>query len=145
MTRGRKSGTSLTVVPVIPGSGRPPPPRGLDREERRLWTGIVDSLPSHWLDQAGQLILRRVVSLSASLERWEVQLRELRAGDAAGSDEAIKLAVQHGNTAKVVTYLLGQLRATPRSRDRARAAGSKVAETPRVRPWEIRSHGPDSA
>jgi hypothetical protein len=139
MARGRKSGTSLTVVPVIPGSGRPPPPRGLDREERRLWTGVVDSLPSHWLDSAGQLILRRVVSLSASLERWEAQLRELRAGDAAGSDEAIKLAVQHGNAAKTVAYLLGQLRATPRSRDRARAAGSKIAEAPKVRPWEIRS------
>jgi hypothetical protein len=141
MSRGRKSGTSLTVVPVIPGSGRPPPPRGLDREERRLWTGIAGSLPAHWLDSAGQLILRRIVSLSVTLEQWEARLRELRTGGAAGGEETIKLTVQHRNAARAVAYLLGQLRATPRSRDRARAAGSKIAETPKIRPWEIRSSG----
>jgi hypothetical protein len=142
MARGRKSGTSLTVVPVIPGSGRPPPPRGLDKLERRIWKSVVDALPAYWLDSAGQLLLRRAVCLTASLERWETQLRELGARGAAGGEEVIKLATMYGNTAKTVAYLLGQLRATPRSRDRSRAAASKISEAPRARPWEIKSREP---
>jgi hypothetical protein len=139
--RGRKSESSLTVVPLVPGTGRPPPPRGLDKLERRVWKSVVDALPAHWLDSAGSQVLRRAVCLAASCERWEAQLREFRARDADQTEGAIKLATMHGNTAKTVAYLLGQLRATPRSRDRSRAAGSKVAEAPRVRPWEIKSHG----
>jgi hypothetical protein len=117
------------------------PPRGLDKLERRIWQSVIASLPAYWVDAAAEQILRRAVCLAASLERWEVQLRELRARDAAG-DEAIKLATMHGNTSKVLSSLLAQLRATPRSRDRSRAAGSKIAEAPRARPWEIRSRDP---
>jgi hypothetical protein len=141
---GRKSEASLTVVPVIPGTGRPSPPRGLDQQERRIWKSVVASLPAHWIDPAGQLILRRAVGLAAGLERWEVQLRECRARGAGSSDEAVKLTTAHGNAAKTIAYLLGQLRATPRSRMVPRTARSKVEETPRVRPWEIRSRD-DSA
>jgi hypothetical protein len=140
--RGRKSESSLTVVPVIPGAGRPAPPRGLDQQERRIWKSVVDALPAHWIDSAGQLVLRRVICLAASLACWEVRLRELRAQNAAGSEEAIKLAGQHANTAKTVTYLLGQLRATPRSRMVSRDARAKVEEAPKVRPWEIRGREP---
>jgi hypothetical protein len=137
--RGRKSEASLTVVPLVPGTGRPAPPRGLDQRERQTWRAVVDALPAHWIDPAGQLILRRVICLAASLACWEAQLRELRAAGAAGSEEAIKLAGQHANIAKMVTYLLGQLRATPRSRIISRNAGVKIEEAPRARPWEIKA------
>jgi hypothetical protein len=83
-----------------------------------------------------------VICLAASLACWEVELRELRARGAAGGEEATRLAAMHGNTAKVVTYLLGQLRATPKSRVISRNAGVKVEEAPRARPWEIRSRDP---
>jgi hypothetical protein len=139
MARGRKSASSLTVVPVLPGAGRPPPPRGLDKDEKRIWRSIIDALPAHWIDSSAQQVLRRVVCLTASLEQWEVQLRELRAAGAAGGEEAIKLATLHGNTAKVVTYLLGTLRATPKSRVISRNAGVKVEEAPKLRPWEIKA------
>jgi hypothetical protein len=137
--RGRKSESSLTVVPLIPGTGRPSPPRGLDQAERRIWKAIVDALPAYWIDPAGQLVLRRVICLTASLACWEVQLRELRARGAADSEEATKLVAAHGNTAKVVTYLLGQLRATPKARVISRNAGVKIEEVPRARPWEIKA------
>jgi hypothetical protein len=137
--RGRKSESSLTVVPVIPGAGRPAPPRGLDQQERRIWRAVVDALPAHWIDPAGQLILRRVICLGASLACWEVQLRELRAAGAAGGEEATKLAGMHAATAKTVAYLLGQLRATPRSRMVSRDARAKIEEAPRARPWEIKA------
>jgi hypothetical protein len=139
MARGRKSASSLTVVPVLPGAGRPPPPRGLDKDEKRIWKSIVDALPAYWIDSSAQQILRRMVCLTVNLERWEGQLRELRAAGAAGGEEVIKLAILHGNTAKVVTYLLGQLRATPKSRVISRNAGVKVEEAPRARPWEIKA------
>lgn len=142
----RKSKTSLTVVPMVPGTGRPPPPREFDDQERRVWQDIIAALPSHWIDLAGEQVLRRAVCLAANLEKWETRLRELRAGGADQTDEAVKLAIMHGNTAKVVTYLLAQLRATPRSRGVPRAAASKIGETPKIRPWEIRgSHGSDPA
>ena len=40
MARGRKSeASSLTVVPMVPGQGRPKPPAGLDKLERRILEG----------------------------------------------------------------------------------------------------------
>jgi hypothetical protein len=146
MARGRKSSeSSLTVVPVVPGSGRPPPPRGCDQVEKRIWKQVVDSLPGHWVDQAGQVVLRRAVALAAIAERQEARLRELRAENADGGEEATKLAVAHGNTAKMIAHLLGVLRATPRTRDRSRMAGSKIAEAPTKRPWEIQGRSDESA
>jgi hypothetical protein len=91
----RRSSSSLSVVPVIPGSGRPLPPRGLDQAERRLWKSVVAALPAHWVDSVGQQVLRRAVSLMATLERWEIQLREYRARGTAGDAEAVKLAWRH--------------------------------------------------
>jgi hypothetical protein len=140
MARGRKSeASSLTVVPEIPGQGRPKPPAGLDKLERRIWKAVVDALPAHWLDPAGQLVLRRLVAQAAIAERREARLRELRALDADGGEDAIELATMHATTAKSIAYLLGQLRATPRSRVVSRDAGPKVEQTPRFKPWEIKA------
>jgi hypothetical protein len=139
MARGRKSEASLTVIPVVPGQGRPEPPESLDTLERRIWRDVVAALPAHWLDPAGQLILRRLVCQAAICERREARLRELRALDADGGEDAVELATLHATTAKTVAYLLGQLRATPRSRVVSRDAGPQVEQTPKFRPWEIRS------
>ena len=50
-----------------------------------------------------------------------------------------ELAAMHGVSSKTVAYLLGQLRATPRSRIVSRAAGPQFEQTPRWRPWEIKA------
>ena len=113
----------------------------LDSIEQRIWREVVDALPGHWLDFAGQLVLRRLVAQAAVSERQEVRLRQLRAQDQDGGEEAGTLAAQHGVLAKNIAYLLTQLRATPRSQLRSRAAGSKVAQAPGWRPWEIRGRG----
>jgi hypothetical protein len=139
MPRGRKSEASLTVVPMIPGQGRPRPPVRLDKLERRIWNAVVAALPAHWIDPAGQLVLRRLVCLAAIAERQERRLRELRASDADDSEDAAALAAMHAATAKTVAYLLGQLRATPKSRVVSRAAGPEVEQTPKSRPWEIKA------
>src|SRR6516225_9042817 len=129
----RKSAASLAVVPRVPGRGRPEPPADLDSIEQRIWREVVDALPGHWLDSAGQLVLRRLVAQAAVSERQEARLRQLRAHDQDGGEEAGTLAAQHGVLAKNVAYLLTQLRAT--------AAGSKVEQAPGWRPWEIRGRG----
>ena len=138
MARGRKSEASLTVVPLLPGQGRPPAPRDLDRRERRVWRAVVGALPAHWLDPAGQQVLRRLVAQAVICERREARLRELRAQGQDGSEEADALATLHSTSAKTLGQLLGLLRATPRSRVVSRDAGPKVEEAPKSRPWEIK-------
>ena len=36
------------------------------RPDQRIWRGVVDALPGHWLDSAGQLILRCLAHWSGS-------------------------------------------------------------------------------
>ena len=135
----RRSAASLGVVPVLPGRGRPEPPADLDELERQIWREVVDALPGHWLDTAGQVILRRLVAQAAVSERQELRLRQLRAQQQDDGEEAGALAAQHGVVAKNVAYLLSQLRATPRSRVVPRAAGSRLEQAPDSRPWEIKA------
>ena len=139
MPRGRKSAASLSVVPVVPGEGRPEPPDSLDALEQQSWRDVVDALPAHWLDRAGQLILRRLVAQAAISERREARLRQLRAQDQDVGEDADALAALHGVSAKTTAYLLAQLRATPRSRMVSRAAGPQFEQTPKSRPWEIKA------
>jgi hypothetical protein len=150
----RKSVASLSIVPRVPGRGRPEPPADLDALESRIWREVVDALPGHWLDTAGQLILRRLAAQAAVSERQEARLRQLRAQDEDDDEEAAILASQHGVMAKNVAYLLTQLRATPRAQLRSRAAGSRAQQAPETRPaptklaflsrLEMNDHNPGS-
>jgi hypothetical protein len=135
----RKAAAELAIVPRVPGRGRPEPPADLDPLEQRIWREVVDALPGHWLDRAGQLVLRRLAAQAAVSERQEARLRLLRAQEQDGGEEAAILVAQHGVVAKNVAYLLVQLRATPRSQLRSRAAGSQMEQAPDSRPWEIKA------
>src|SRR5215813_13449067 len=135
----RKPAAALVVVPRVPGRGRPEPPVDIDPLEQRIWREVDDALPGHWLDTAGQVILRRLVAQAAVSERQELRLRQLRAQQQDDGEEAGALAAQHGVVAKNVAYLLSQLRATPRSRTVSRAAGSQMEQAPDSRPWDIRA------
>jgi hypothetical protein len=136
MARGRKPAAALSVV-LVPGQGRPSPPVHLDALEREIWHNVIDALPAHWLDLAGQLILRRLVAQCAIAERREARLRALRATDQDAGEGASELALEHGVTAKIIAHLLTQLRATPRSRIVARAAGPQFEQAPKLRPWDV--------
>jgi hypothetical protein len=140
MPRGRnRSSAALAVVPVlVPGAGRPEPPPDLDPLEQRVWREVIAALPPHWVDPAGQLILRRLAAQAAIAERLEVRLRQLRAADQDSGEEAGVLTAKHDLAAKAVANMLAQLRATPRSRSVPRAAGTRVLQAPEWRPWEIK-------
>ena len=140
MPRGRKSLASLSVVaPAIPGGGRPDPPSHLDSKEAQIWRAVVGALPDYWIDRAGEQILLRLVAQAAIAERHEGRLRELRTQRSPDDPEIAALSTTHGVAAKVITHLLASLRATPRSRMVSRAAGPKMSEVPRSKPWDTRA------
>jgi hypothetical protein len=107
--------------------------------EQRIWREVVHALPGHWLDSAGQLVLRRLAVQVAVTERQETRLRQLRAEGQDDTEVAAELAAVHGAMAKTVAHLLAQLRATPRSRIVPRTAGAQVEQTPKLRRWEIKA------
>jgi hypothetical protein len=139
--RPRKPRTgSVELTPLLPGRGRPEPPRGLSTRECRIWNDVVDSLPDGWLDLSAQLILRRLVMQCAIVERREERLRRLLEDPSSNASEDIDaLAPAHAETAKHIAYMLTQLRATPRSRMPSRAAGVDFTSNTSERPWEVRA------
>jgi hypothetical protein len=133
----RRSDADLSIVPMVPGRGRPEPPKALDPIEARAWNDIIDALPGQWVDLAGQIILRRTAAQVAIA--LEARLRDLAT---MGSDEEAlaaeaELAVMHRATSKSVIACLTALRATPRSRMAAREGRAKFERGSAFRPWEI--------
>ena len=118
----RRSDADLSIVPMVPGRGRPEPPRILDQIEAQAWNDVIDALPGQWVDAAGQLVLRRLVSQVAIAERLEDRLRRLALmdDDPEALEAEAQLAALHRQTAKAVIHGLTVLRATPRSRMAAR-------------------------
>ena len=136
----RRSAADLSIVPLVPGKGRPEPPKALDQTEARAWNDVVDALPDWFLDPAGQLVLRRTVTQVAIAERLEDRLRRLSAmADDPEALEAEKtIAAMHRETAKAVIAGLTVLRATPRSRMAARESRSRFERgAGALRPWNI--------
>jgi hypothetical protein len=137
--RPRKPRTgAVELTPLLPAAGRPEPPSDLDPTEAQIWVDVVDSLPSHWIDTAGQLLLRGIVAQMAIARRLEARLRRSQAG-ANDDAEADGLATAHAQVMKVVARLLTDLRATPRSRMPSRAAGVDFTRSTSERPWEYRA------
>jgi hypothetical protein len=144
----RRSDADLSIVPMLPGKGRPTPPKALDQIEARAWNDVVDALPAQWLDAASQLVLRRLVCQVAIAERLEDRLRRLALleDDPEALEAEQLIARAHREAAKSVVHGLTALRATPRSRMAAREGRSRFERgAGAFRPWEIvakKSDGP---
>jgi phage terminase small subunit len=141
MPRGRKSINALSVVPLIPGQGRPKPPRALDRAEKTVWRDIVGAMPPNWFGLESQPVLRRLCAQIVISEGLEERLRKIRADGLGGSERAARLVQAHRDTAKTVSQLSQSLRLTPKSRWSARTSESAVEHAAKERPWEIRARG----
>jgi hypothetical protein len=145
MPRGKKSAASMEVTPMLPGSGRPEPPASLSPVEAQCWNDVVDSLPGFWIDTAGQLILRRLAIQTAFVEHLEQQIRDLLQDGAADDAKLVALTGIHIQVSKSVTYLLTQLRATPKARILPRDQRMEPSRRePESRPWEIRAETGDA-
>ena len=141
MSRGRKSINALSVVPVIPGQGRPQPPRALDKAEKAVWRSIVGAMPPNWFGLECQPVLRRLCAQIVISEGLEEQLRKVRADGLADSERAARLAEAHRDAARAVNQLSQALRLTPKSRWSARTSETEVGHAAKERPWEIRARG----
>jgi hypothetical protein len=141
MSRGRKSINELSVVPLIPGQGRPDPPRALDRAEKSAWREIVGAMPPNWFGSESQPVLRRLCAQIVISEGLEEELRKVRADGLGDSERAARLAHAHRDTAKAVNQLSQALRLTPKSRWSARSSETEVGRAAKERPWEIRARG----
>ena len=136
----RRPPPDLTIVPLVPGKGRPEPPKTLDPVEARAWNDTIDALPGQWVDPAGQLLLRRVAAQAAIAERLEGRLRRLgEMPDTAETLEAEKeMARMHRDALKAMVAGLDALRATPKARMAARESRSRFeGAAMRSRPWDI--------
>ena len=136
----RRSVADISLVPMLPGKGRPEPPAELDPAEGRGWRDVVDSLPDRWLDPAAQLILRRVVAQIAVAQRLEERLRRLSEmeDDPEALEAEAKIADMHRDALKAVVNGMAALRATPRSRMTVRAGQTRFERgAGSSRPWEI--------
>ena len=133
---------------MLPGKGRPEPPKELDQAEARAWRDVIDSLPDRWLDAASQLILRRVVAQVGVAERLEERLRRLSSmGDDPEALEAEKtVAAMHQAALKAIGNGMASLRATPRSRMTLRVGQTRIERgVGSMRPWEIVAKANDQA
>ena len=92
-------------------------------------------LPAHWLDLAGQLVLRRLVA-QAAICRAAGGAAAAAAGAGPGRRRGRRCPGRPAwrHRPRSVAYLLGQLRATPRSRMVSRAAGPEVEQAPQIPP-----------
>jgi hypothetical protein len=135
----RRPAADLSIVPMVPGRGRPEPPKALDPIEARAWNDVIDALPGQWVDLAGQVILRRAAAQIAIAERVEARLRDLATmgDDPEALAAEAQLAAMHRESAKSVIACLTALRATPRSRMAPREGRAKFERGPAFRPWEI--------
>jgi hypothetical protein len=135
----RRSQADISILSLVPGKGRPVPPRDLDQAEARAWRDVVDAMPAQWLDPAGQLVLRRIAAQIALAERLEGRLRRLgELGEDPDAMEAERLAAAaHRQATKTIVLGLSTLRATPRSRMAAREGRSRFERSAGSRPWEV--------
>ena len=141
----RRSAADLSIVPLVPGKGRPEPPKALDQTEARAWNDVVDALPDRFLDLAGQLVLRRTVTQVAIAERLEGRLRRLSEmeDDPEAVEAEAKIAAMHRDALKAVVNGMAALRATPRSRMTVRAGQTRFERgAGSLRPWEIVARKP---
>ena len=141
MSRGRKSINALSVVPIIPGQGRPQPPRALDKAEKAVWRSIIGAMPPNWFGSECQPVLRRLCAQIVISEGLEEQLRKVRVDGSGDSERAVRLAQAHRDTAKAVNQLSQSLRLTPKSRWSARTSETELEHAAKERPWEIRARG----
>jgi hypothetical protein len=144
----RRSQADLSIVPLVPGKGPPEPPKELDQTEARGWNDVVDALPDRFLDPAGQLVPRRLVTQVAIAERLGERLRRLAMleDDPEAMEAEAQLAAMHRETAKAVIGGLTVLRATPRSRMAARESRSRFERgAGALRPWEIVARNGDGS
>ena len=124
----------MTVVPMVPGAGRPEPPEVLDDEERAIWREIVGAMPHHWFKTESLSLLRALVSHIVTSRELDCRLRKDRKVFTL-EDLRLITGLQARETA-AIAKLSAALRLTPKSQYRPVTATAR-SDGKRARPWEI--------
>jgi hypothetical protein len=125
---GPKGVTELSVVPLLPGSGRPPAPDDLTKPEADTWRSVVDAMPLRWFGREQYDLLRgycaHAVMQNELIARWRLN---------GYSEELGKMLERE--TASVIK-LARQLRLTKMTRQHAHRDEPSIRNTPKKRLWE---------
>src|SRR5262249_48346457 len=121
----RHPAAEFTVVPQLPGTGRPEPPPELTAREQELWKDIVGSMPPHWFLPHIQPLLRQLIVHIIDAEFLTAQVRQIWATTAPiHFNERFdrQLQQQLALEGKIIAELSHKLRLTPAARTTLRSA-----------------------
>jgi hypothetical protein len=135
--RGRKSATSLSVVPVSTEARRPPPPAHLDASAKKLWKAIVADSPSGWFTVAQEPLLAGFCCHASTAEFISKLIDKERPDDLLGDRDRLRrysrlLGMRSRETA-ALSSLATKMRLTQQAQIQPRSAG---------RAWDANSPGP---
>jgi hypothetical protein len=141
--RERKSAAQLSVVtPVVPGQGRPQPPKGMAADEVAVWVAIVGAMPDHWFSTSFHLLR----CLCAHVANEQFIARELAQARVANDLKAVRsLTVVYSRETRAILEHSKALRLPPRTRFTQERSANLKSLSPATRPWEIRSKGDEPA
>jgi hypothetical protein len=132
MVSGRKP-THLTVVPVLPGEGRPEPPLYLGREEAEVWRSVVARMPADWF-RTSEHLLQLLCTHTATARALAAARSQAR-----GRKDWItfkRLSAMLEREGQCMARLSSVLRLCPRSRTSSEmAANHKARIVPEQKPW----------
>ena len=130
----RKSGASLSVVPVQP-IGRVEAPDGLSESEATLWRQVVDSKPAEWFGEDSSPLLLEYVRAKVSCDVLHAQVQAALAG---GEPKEIKDAMQLRDMESRRLLSIGtKLRLTQQSRYTPKAAATADRGAGGRKPWSV--------
>ena len=137
--RGRKSVSSLSVVPD--GALRPAPPPELTASEREMWLRVVNEKPVAWFDAASSPLLVEYCRLKTQIDLLTLCLADftpelLREPSAAARHRGFMQA--RDRSQKTMAMLATKMRLAQQSRYDEKVASRKVGATtaPVKMPWE---------
>src|SRR5215211_3603999 len=133
-TRGRKSVSSLAVLPIT-NDERPIPPRDLTKEQAHEWQSIVDAMPA---DHFGRETHPLLVELCATVTDSRCIADLLRQCSVSKNFERYKqLTGMRERALKTILQLSTALRLTNQARVHAENAATAVNNAPHqaLMPW----------
>ena len=80
-SRGRLSVAALAITSPRIEAGRPEPPDYLGKEEKKVWSKIVESLPSDWFPDYSLCLLEELVCCTVIARSLGDQIRDCRHSD----------------------------------------------------------------
>jgi len=131
--RGRKAPIHLVKTAVVPGQGRPEPPKDMPPDEAQVWSTIIASMPDNWFTTSYH-ILRCLCVHVATAQAIAAQIAVAR-GQGKAMD---KLTALYGRETRMILTHSQLLRLTPKARYTMERSTNIKALVPTSKPWEIR-------